>query len=182
MRYLPLVLALACCASRSIDCGYRPHVRTARDAEARAIDLSRNENSKIGDINDYEMKTELPDTAREYGIEDRVVTVNGVVERLSKNPDGTMILELRDGDFRILAYVPGEPCSKGSVFETQIGAVRSALAEGVLHAGDSVVVRSLVFFDQVTPGGTASGVALTPVLGVTTTHGKTYGLTAVPAP
>src|SRR5690242_6625675 len=58
MRYLPFVLALACCASRPIDCGYRPHVRTARDAEARDIDLSRRENPKIGDLNDYEVTTE----------------------------------------------------------------------------------------------------------------------------
>jgi hypothetical protein len=182
MRYLPLLLALACCASRPIDCGYRPHVRTGRDAEARGVDLSRSENSKIADLNDYEMKTELPDTEREFGIEDRVVVVHATVERISKMPDGADLLKLRDGDFRVLAYVPGELCSSGSVFAPQIGAVRTLLATGALHVGDSVIVRSLVFFDHVTPGGAAGGAALMPVLGVTLANSRTYGLRAVPEP
>ena len=180
MRYLPLLLALACCASRPIDCGYRPHVRTARDTEAREIDLSRSENSKIADLNEYEITSELPDTARDYGIEDRVVVVHAVIEGLSQMPDGTTILKLRDGDSRVLAYVPGALCSTGSVFASQIGAVRSAIAHDALHVGDSVVVRSLVFFDQVTPGRVGGHVALTPVLGVSLPTGTTYGLTAIP--
>lgn len=182
MRYVTFVIALACCASRSIDCGYRPHVRTARDAEARNIDLSFSENTKVADLNDYHITTELPDTAREYGIEDRVVVVHAVIESVSKEPDGTVILKLRDGDFHVLSYIPAEACSVGSVFESQIGAVRMAVTHDALHVGDSVIVRSLVLFDHVTSGGAASGVTLTPVLGLSLPNGATYGLRAVPTP
>lgn len=182
MKYVPLLIALACCASRPIDCGYRPHVRTARDAEARRIDLSRTEDVKIADLNDYETTPDLPDTARQYGIEDRVVVVHAVIERLSNEQNGTIILKLRDGDFRALAYVPGNTCSAGSAFESQISAVRRALADHVIHPGDSVTVRTLVLFDQVTPGGSASGVALTPVLGLSLPSGATYGLREAPTP
>ena len=182
MRFLPFVIALACCASRPIDCGYRPHVRTASDAEARSIDLSRVETVKIADLNDYDTTPTLPDTARYFDIEDHLMSIQGVVEKISKGADGSMILKLRDGDFRVLAYAPGKSCSAGSAFAPQIEAVRTALEKGALHVGDSVVVRALVFFDQVTPGGATSGVALTPILGVSTTNGTTYGLTARPAP
>jgi len=175
------ILMLAGCAHSAIDCGYRPHVRTARDAEARAIDLSRNENVPVADLNDYET-IPLPDTARNYAIEDHVVTTHAFIERISRESDGTFILKLRDGNFRVLAYVPGKECSTGSAFESQINAVRAAIGESKLHVGDLVAVRALVFFDHVTPGGAARGVALTPVLGVSVTNGLTYGLAAVPAP
>jgi hypothetical protein len=122
------------------------------------------------------------DTARAYGIEDHVYVVHGVVESVSRTPDGTVVLKLRDNDFRVLAYVPGEVCSTGSVFASQIGAVRTAVAKHAFQVGDSVIVRSLILFGPVTAGGAKSGVVLTPVLGVTTTNGTTYGLTEVSTP
>ena len=182
MRYIAIVvLSLACCSARPLDCGYRPHVRTGRDAEARAIDLSRNEDVRVADLNDYKTLP-LPDTARNYAIEDHVVTTHAVIERITRESDSTFILKLRDGDFIVLAYVPGKKCSAGSAFESQVSAVRTALDQGKLHVGDPVTIRALVFFDHVRPGGAPSGVALTPVLGVSLLNGATYGLKAVPGP
>jgi hypothetical protein len=171
------VLALACCASQPVqDCGYRPHVRTASDAEARKIDTFYGKTVKIADLNDAGPPPDLPDTAREFGTEDHVMVVQGTIERIAGAPNGAFVLTLGDHSFHVLAYVPSAECTTDSAFRSQIRSVRRALVQRSVHVGDQIAVTTLVFFDVVTPGGATSGVSLTPVLGLRLPNGTTYGL------